>query len=90
MYVMHDAPTASRRQARPGPVAVNTTLFINACAAKGARDDAARAELLGMARKSVYRLANGYVEPKIYTALDIAERLGVCPSALWPGTKAAA
>lgn len=87
---MSDAQTASRREPRPGPVAVNTDLFLNACRAKGAVSDAERAALLGRSRKTVYQYAHGKIEPKYYTAVRIAALLEVDPADLWPGTKVAA
>ena len=84
---MSDVQTRSRRVADPGPVTVNTELFLAACAAKGASNYIERGKLLGKTDKQTWQWATGQVEPKYYTACRIAKILGVEPSDLWPGCK---
>lgn len=80
---MSDADTA---HAAPQRIAVNTAAWGAAFAAKGCHRDEDRARLLGMTRKSVYRLVRGQVAPLLPTARYIADTLGTDMDALWPKT----
>ncbi len=87
---MTDVKTAVRRKTRPGPVAVNTALFLEACRARGAPNYPDRGALIGATEKLAWQCATGKAEHKYYTAPPTARRLGLEPSDLWPGEQVAA
>jgi DNA-binding XRE family transcriptional regulator len=63
---------------------VNRQAFLAAFEAKGCNTGMARAQLLGVTRKSVDRYLAGEVAPLLPTARRIARRLDVGVDELWP------
>ena len=87
---MSDAQTPAPRLTPDARIAVNRTVFIDACRAKGCRTDDQIADLLGTNRRMVQRYRDGVVAPRLPRARDIADRLGVHVDDLWPRIPATA
>lgn len=63
---------------------LDVALFDRLAEAAGARDDQAKAELIGVDRVTLWRYRRGKLQPGIEVAFRMADRLGVTVDQLFP------
>lgn len=84
---MSDAEAPLRRVIPVQPRALNRSLYLEACRAKGATTQEARAQLFGLTRQNLSRYEAGRVEPLLSTAQWFASCVDITVEALWSGTR---
>jgi DNA-binding XRE family transcriptional regulator len=80
---MHDADTECEAVADNGRAQLRRTLYLAACAKRGALRQEDRAALFDLSRRFLDRYEWNRVEPRLSTAMRIASRLDMTVHELW-------